>query len=562
MRSSAGLAGALVFVACSVLTATCLGILFGSLSTPIAIASFALGAVGAVLALKHCSREPLDAPSHWLEWFAISVFIVVTLRAFLWLVYTDGDQLMVLSPNNLGDLTKHWNFLRYMASAARFWPDNPLIAGGTIHYPIGADLFNSLLLLCGIDIIRGLVWVGLIGCLLGGAALFTWGRAFGLIGLLCNGGLAGFSFLALGVLRDWQSDLAWKNLFLSIIVTQRGFLFCLPAGLLLLESWRKRWRNTPHALPFWVEAVLYASMPVFHVHTFMFLSLLIGSWICFSPTRIRGHFLKLGLASLIPATLLMLLVTDCFRGASFIRFHPGWMQNDSSCIGFWGTNFGMLIPLCLILCWILIHEKDDVTALAFVLPSCLIFLLCCFVLFAPWDWDNTKLMIWSYLTVLPFLWGNLIKRFDPWIRALLCLLLFLSGFVSLLGGLKAGGYTIADRSELDALELPLRTIPLSARFACSTAFNHPLLLLGRNVAVAYPGYLFGHGIPWEEAENNLSVLMNGESGWEEAAKALEATYLFWGPREIAAFPNSSQSWARADTVTASGSWGVLYELKR
>jgi len=25
------------------------------------------------------------------------------------------------------------------------------------------------------------------------------------------------------------------------------------------------------------------------------------------------------------------------------------------------------------------------------------------VKFAPWEWDNTKLMVWTYLAVLPFL---------------------------------------------------------------------------------------------------------------------------------------------------------------
>ena len=42
-------------------------------------------------------------------------------------------------------------------------------------------------------------------------------------------------------------------------------------------------------------------------------------------------------------------------------------------------------------------------AFAFVMPAALIFLFALFVKTAPWGWDNTKLMIWSYFICLPFL---------------------------------------------------------------------------------------------------------------------------------------------------------------
>src|SRR5207249_11898684 len=88
-------------------------------------------------------------------------------------------------------------------------------------------------------------------------------------------------------------------------------------------------------------------------------------------------------------------------------------------------------------------------AMAFVLPACLVFLLCCFFLFAPWDWDNTKLMLWAYLSLLPFLWSCLIRPCPGWARICLCGLLFWSGFISLLGGLKHAPFELARRSEID-----------------------------------------------------------------------------------------------------------------
>ena len=45
-----------------------------------------------------------------------------------------------------------------------------------------------------------------------------------------------------------------------------------------------------------------------------------------------------------------------------------------------------------------------------VFPALAVFVICCFVKFAPWEWDNTKLMIWSYLAILPFLWSELMAH--------------------------------------------------------------------------------------------------------------------------------------------------------
>lgn len=491
---------------------------------------------------------------------------------------------MVLSPNNLGDLTLHWNYISYMAHGCNFWPDNPLLAGSTIRYPIGMDLFNAMLVVCGADILRSLIWAGLGGCLLTGVALFRWGRTFTLAGFLFNGGVAGFLIFKAFGFRDYQSEMEWKNLFLAILVTQRGFLFCLPAGLLLLDSWRKRLEGRNDHLPLWVEVILYASMPLFHIHTFMFLSILPGCWFlttfaavaverifpnilpgCRLPLgtkAIRHYVFKLVLISLVPATWLVLLVTEFFKGPSFFKFQPGWMQGTTPPFNFWLGNFGLFIPLCLVLVVWLFIKRDRSPAMAFVLPAGAVFILCCFFLFAPWEWDNTKLMLWSYVTILPFLWNSLIRQWPVVARAGLCVLLFFSGFVSLIGGLKGSGYEIAARSEIDALSQPLSSIPISARFAAAPDYDHPLLLLGRKVGMAYTGHLFGHGLPYEKQERELNILMRGEPGWEQAAKGLEVSYVFWGTREDAAYPGSGKPWASTSLVVADGPWGALYKLAR
>jgi hypothetical protein len=222
-----------------------------------------------------------------------------------------------------------------------------------------------------------------------------------------------------------------------------------------------------------------------------------------------------------------------------------------------------------------------------VFPALGIFLLCCFVKFAPWEWDNTKLMVWSYLAILPFVWSEVIAPLPRWCRSLAGMLgfqmrsnppesggvhwsqvlaifaLFFSGFVSTLGGIDAShpGYTIANRSDLDGVAYALRNIPVNERFAGAPTYNHPILLNGRKMVLGYLGHVSSHGLAWQEPSAKLDALMNGEEGWQKFAKELGARYLFWGAPENEAFKDSSQPWRKTARLVATGDWGAIYDLQ-
>ncbi len=57
--------------------------------------------------------------------------------------------------------------------------------------------------------------------------------------------------------------------------------------------------------------------------------------------------------------------------------------------------------------------------------------------FAPWEWDNMKLMFWSWIVIAPYLWTKVVAPMKPPARVAVCMVLFFSGGVSLLGGLDA-----------------------------------------------------------------------------------------------------------------------------
>jgi hypothetical protein len=607
-------------------------------------------------------------------WFwAVAVFFAMfAIRSFCWLFYIDGSDYKIQSPNNLGDLSLHLTLIKNFANGVALWPDSPIYVFSKLRYPAGIDLFNALLSLVHVDLIIGLVWVGLVGSLATFYAFYRWGGSFAVAGFLFNGGIAGFQFFKTFQFLDYQGtaadvahrSIAWKSIPLAMFVTQRGWLYAIPAGLVLLWHWREKFFRQAAAvfkpstaatesggretaapcaqgpLPFWVALSLYASMPLFNLHTFIALTVVlvlalflerpseiqfvlntarkngsagIGRLIShptmwpeiFRGAPIRRHAAAMLALALIPATFFVWLATDHFRAASILQWHPGWAQ-DSSELGapffriggaanfgsstmfgsllqktwngviapffqFWLTNFGLWIPLALALVGLVgwriwksgwrwgDRPPADV---AFVLPAVVIFGVGYFFKTAPWEWDNLKLMVWSYFLILPFLWSDIIGRWAFPERAAMCIALFGSGFVTLLGGLSAGhpGFGLIERARLDYAGAALRPLPVEARFASYPTYNHPVLLQGRKAVLGYPGHLWTEGFNSTDASNRLTELMNGAANWREAAKALGVRYVFWGQDEKTNYQSSSRPWEATSFLVASGDWGAIYDL--
>ena len=689
--------------------------------------------------------------SIWL-WLVVAIFAIFAFRSFCNVLFIDGNELKIQSPNNLGDLSLHLTYINNFASGVALWPENPIYVFSTLRYPVGIDLFNALLVCLGVDVIRGLVWVGLLASAALCYALYRWGGTFTIAGFLFNGGLAGFQLFRNFQWNDYQgvSFIAWKSLALSMLVTQRGLLYALPAGLLLLYQWRAKFfpraepsgtEPAPPPLPFWVELTLYASLPLFHLHSFMALSVVLAFLFLFlnAPERKQwawlggavfflalslvfvflslflnarmhtallagaGVFLALsfvfavlflslnaparqqlawlGGAAFLPATFFVWLITDHFQAGSVLHWNPGWVQNNgdfarplaafaqqpeavaapvsgffetlknffqfwtapvAGFLGtlkhffqFWTINFGITLPLIIALLALLVvwawkrrEEPAPVkvrlisvlaalavvivvfassfaylslgyslfvvlalippvvlavliplfafllqrdwrqtipitTPLAFVIPAVALFLFSCFVKTAPWEWDNIKLIIWAYLIVLPFIWSEIVSRWVFPVRAVVCVALFGSGFVTLFGGLAAGrtGFGLADRTELDALGVALRKLPIEARYAAWPTYNHPLLLQGRKVVMGYPGHVWTQGFDYGLDSGKLGALMNGAPGWKETARLFRARYLFWGREEKTNYPQSTRPWEQESKVVATGAWGAIYDLE-
>lgn len=531
----------LVGVVVSTISGLTLGCVPGGLSPSQSVLALTLGFVAAFATWRgfrgvqlpgRLEPEEVRHPGFW-DWVMLGIFAFAALRSFMWLVFPAGAQWRIGSPYNLGDLALHWQMIGHLAEGARFWPENPIFAEGFLRYPAGINLFNALWLQCGFPMREILVWTGLTGSALAAWALWRWAGAFGLAFFLFSGSLAGWMFQGQGWPFSLPDGIEWKNLFLSVFVTQRGFLWAMAAGLVLLWQWRLRLERGGGSIPFFAEFCIYAAMPLFHLHSFLFFSLLLGVCFIASEGAVRREFLRLGLAAFVPATLLVWLVTGGFRTApGMVGLAPGWMQGDGG-LWFWWINFGISLPVFAWLGWVVFRRGTRVQRV-FVGVSLFTLVVCFVWRLAPWPWDNVKLMIWVWLTLAPFVWELLLRPLVEWARILLLVLLLGGGAIELFGGLSTRHfYDWVPRREWDEAKHLLRNLPVkSTRLGILPTVPHPVALEGYAVMVGYDGHLWSHGYDYASTKAALEEFFR--SG-RESPLLSRMTHVVLGPREKAEF---------------------------
>jgi hypothetical protein len=303
-------------------------------------------------------------------------------------------------------------------------------------------------------------------------------------------------------------------------------------------------------------------MPLFQMHTFLFLSCVFALWTV-ACRKIRD-MLPVYFVAVVPAVPLVLILTDSFQKASMIWLKPGWMIETQNPVIFFMLNFGLYCPLVLWTAWVVWKSRDR-NAQLMLFPALGLFLMLMFVMFGPWEWDNTKLIIWCFLLAMPVMDAFVIRPLAFPFRALLLTGLFASGFVCVAYsmGKSHRGVPLIDRQDLDEVCVAMQQIDPAARIASAQEAYHPVLMCGRKLAAGFSGNLrAAFGLDPQTVESQLRRLMIGEFDWQPLARGLGARYLYWGPFEEKSYPESKRPWEAVSLCIAKGKWGALYDLER
>ena len=199
--------------------------------------------------------------------------------------------------------------------------------------------------------------------------------------------------------------------------------------------------------------------------------------------------------------------------AGAIRMQAGWIAPPDSWIVFWLKNLGIFIPLLLFA--LFRRELFSAESRRFLLGFMPLFVAANLIVFQPWDWDNTKVLLYWFMASSIFVAALLV---DAWRAQKIAAVRFilLMAFLSMIGsGLLANlsqltgkeRQPLLTREEIEFASLVRSSTEKGSLIAVGLQHNHPVpMLTGRQVVMSYPGWLWSHGYDYSERESDLRAI--------------------------------------------------------
>ncbi len=352
--------------------------------------------------------------------------------------YDAAGNLIAGNANMWADWALHFTLGNVMVERDLFPAMSPLLIDRPFSYPFAADLLSALLMKAGMGMVPAFVLPGFLSSLLLVAALFYFlktlfrSEAVAVVGatlFLLGGGLGFLDFV-----RDVAASpepfatlfnppheytrLDGKGIVLlsvidSMIIPQRSFTLGFPLALIALglihttlmsaaSGARLSW---PRLV---VAALILGSLPVVHTHSLLAAFVILACWAAGAVLlgqgdywqRLKPWFLIALVTSLLALPLIAFFISHAVSGG-FLRWLPGWYANELnlSWPGFWLNNWG-LMPLLAVAglgLWLAQtgDRREQGRAVFVFAPFFVLFALVNLFVFAPWLWDNTKLLVWA-----------------------------------------------------------------------------------------------------------------------------------------------------------------------
>ncbi len=480
------------------------------------------------------------------------------------LLIAKDDGLYTGIVNAYGDIAWHTANITMFSAGQSVPPENPIFAGTRLTYPFLSNFFSGMLLSGGSSLAGSVVYpaiilipliltlfyclvrnysvgnktAGIIAVLLllFGGATFGWIR-FGSDFTASNLSLA--QFVTHLPMRDYSgvgtdaNGFHFLNPITSLLLPQRSFLFGLPLALaivLLLQPSGRR--SDKHFL---LAGVLAGLLPLFHAHTVLvMIPVIIGLFLLSPGLHWLLFFLTAGIIG-IPEVLYY--AGGQQAGGSFIRWGPGWMAGTDNWLWYWLKNTGLLIPLGVAG----LFTSAPRTLKALAISGLLLLIAGNTFLFAPWAWDNFKILVFWLIFSLPLIsWmaAQILKRSQPihWRGAVVLLIVLhtLSGSLDIWKLLlpTATVWGEWDKEGIAMAEEIKGATKRGASIITAPIHNSPVVLAGRPRYLGYAAHVWSHGgLPWDR-EEALGRFYQGEIN---SLPDFTPGYVLVGPAERAQF---------------------------
>lgn len=519
----------LLFLAISTLLGCALSMLVGQLVPAVSALSLIAGFGGAFY-LGRSFKLQLKVPPVSLPVFLLYALIVVGIYfQSMFLIFYKSTNYWIQNPFNLGDMSFHWSAIRSVAKGLHFWPENPIYGGFRFRYPFGMDFFNSFFENLGVPITTHLPVVTLLALLLvmftlhsAGGPLLVFAVFFscGCINVL--GGLRGMDVSQL------QAPYDFKNIFLTVLLTQRGFLYAMPAGVLIYRAIQKyfagEWK--PQMLEKIALGIVWGALGFFHLHTFFFVSMFCGLFILWKRD-LKNWLIPVGVAAVLGAPFVLNALIPEAGTNSLIHWNArGWNRQEGvDYFTYWMMNLGFWI-IAVIAAMVMFYRQKKWNQFVPVAAAFGFFILFSHLILAPWDWDNIKLLVWCYLFALMSMTDFLWYERNRWFRGFVCFALLpgFTIFVLSLPMVRYHGTTWASERELNKAAVLMKDRDVNEAVMITQSYDHPVMLLGMKLFMGYPGHVWSHGYNYTLRENLLNRVYNAE---EAAVNDLPKDQVKW-----------------------------------
>src|SRR5215471_1319946 len=215
-----------------------------------------------------------------------------------------------------------------------------------------------------------------------------------------------------------------------------------------------------------------------------------------------------------------------------------WIGRFTYVAWFWFKNTGLFIPLLIAaLLWKTDKYLVPRKLLFFYLPFTLCFIVPNLIKFAPWIWDNIKILFYWWVASAPLvalllarLWeGTVTNRV---IAAGLFAALTLAGALDVFVLLsRQGEYQEFDRDGIAFAEMVKQQTPPRAMILHAPVHNTPLFLAGRRSLMGYPGHIWTHGIDSGPRESDIKKIYHGSTDARALLQKYHVDYVVVDPQE-------------------------------
>ena len=523
----------------------------------------------------HLRRDVADLfhgrrlPRRWFLVLTLALFTALMVYLLVITFYERDGELFTDNHFNLGDLPFHLSVLQGFAVGRNFPPQHPEFAGAKLTYPFLVDFVPAQYAVCGSSLTQAITLQNVLLALSLPILLFRWAMAvtrrrvaaLTVLPLFFFSGGAGILLLFIrdiphalngpGQLlfhlphdytRGSDDILSWGNPITTLLMTQRGMLFALPMALLALTLLQQRGRTRLFA-----AGCVTGMIPLLHGHTFLAL-LLIGGVGAALDLRLWRR-LREWLYFFVPAFILaapqivVLANGSAVKPGTFFGWQPGWDVGNHNPLLFWLWNLGLFLPL-LMVAFFINRAKNrplmDSRLRFYYLPFPLLFLLPNLFRFAPWVWDNIKILIYFFLGSAPLvallialLWSAERRPLLGKIAAMtLLFLLCISGAVDVWRiGSRQQTQRLFDKDALAFADLLRRETPPGARILHAPYYAHPALLAGRRLMLGYEGHLWSHGLDFNRRLEDMKRIYAGDPATDSLLHQYGIQYILVGPPE-------------------------------